>query len=212
MSDKRTETCCCTGHRDIPYGLETPLKSVLKEQVGLLLSKGVIYYGVGGAVGFDTLAAEALFELRTEYPQIKVILVYPFSGFDSRWQKEQRDRDFSSRPHKMKISRTPMSITQALFHSSRYLKHNPPFKYRTVGEQILHIRHISPLVERLIAGEQEIDRHLKRRRKPHQGAQAGFFVAPFDVGDKCGRKVGQLCQALLRDATALAQVIDPAAY
>ena len=75
MSDKRTETCCCTGHRDIPYGLETPLKSVLKEQVGLLLSKGVIYYGVGGAVGFDTLAAEALFELRTEYPQIKVILV-----------------------------------------------------------------------------------------------------------------------------------------
>ena len=92
MSDKRTETCCCTGHRDIPYGLETPLKSVLKEQVGLLLSKGVIYYGVGGAVGFDTLAAEALFELRTEYPQIKVILVYPFSGFDSRWQEEQRER------------------------------------------------------------------------------------------------------------------------
>ena len=30
MSDKRTETCCCTGHRDIPYGLETPLKSVLR--------------------------------------------------------------------------------------------------------------------------------------------------------------------------------------
>lgn len=110
MSDKRTETCCCTGHRDIPYGLETPLKSVLKEQVGLLLSKGVIYYGVGGAVGFDTLAAEALFELRTEYPQIKVILVYPFSGFDSRWQKEQRERYRVLLPKYDKqvcVSRTP---------------------------------------------------------------------------------------------------------
>ena len=110
MSDKRTETCCCTGHRDIPYGLETPLKSVLKEQMGLLLSKGVIYYGVGGAVGFDTLAAEALFELRTEYPQIKVILVYPFSGFDSRWQKEQRERYRVLLPKYDKlvcVSRTP---------------------------------------------------------------------------------------------------------
>ena len=92
MVDKKMETCCFTGHRDIPPGLIPSLTEVVKGQIKALFSQGVIYYGVGGAVGFDTLAAEVLFELRTEHPQIKVILVYPFNGFDSRWQEGQRTR------------------------------------------------------------------------------------------------------------------------
>ena len=110
MRNKRMETCCCTGHRDIPHSLEAPLKTAFKEQVGLLLAQGVIYYGVGGAVGFDTLAAEVLFELRVEHPQIKVILVYPFNGFDSRWQEGQRTRYRALLPKYDKrvcVSRTP---------------------------------------------------------------------------------------------------------
>lgn len=92
MVDKKMETCCFTGHRDIPPGLIPSLTEVVKGQIKALFSQGVIYYGVGGAVGFDTLAAEVLFELRVEHPQIKVILVYPFNGFDSRWQEGQRMR------------------------------------------------------------------------------------------------------------------------
>lgn len=92
MVDKKMETCCFTGHRDIPPGLIPSLTEVVKGQIKALFSQGVIYYGVGGAVGFDTLAAEVLFELRVEHPQIKVILVYPFNGFDSRWQERQRTR------------------------------------------------------------------------------------------------------------------------
>lgn len=30
MNDKRMETCCCTGHRDIPCSLEAPLKSAFR--------------------------------------------------------------------------------------------------------------------------------------------------------------------------------------
>ena len=46
---------------------------------------------LGGAIGYDTLAAKILFRLReTDFPQIKVILVYPFEGFTSRWSDEQR--------------------------------------------------------------------------------------------------------------------------
>lgn len=92
MVDKKMETCCFTGHRDIPPGLIPSLTEVVKGQIKALFSQGVIYYGVGGAVGFDTLAAEVLFELRVEHPQIKVILVYPFNGFDSRWREGQRTR------------------------------------------------------------------------------------------------------------------------
>ena len=44
-----------------------------------------------GAIGDDTEAAKLLFRLRvTDYPQIKVILVYPVEGFTSRWNDKQR--------------------------------------------------------------------------------------------------------------------------
>ena len=46
---------------------------------------------MGGAIGYDTEAAKLLFRLRaTNYPQIKVILVYPFEGFTSRWSDVQQ--------------------------------------------------------------------------------------------------------------------------
>lgn len=38
---------------------------------------GYCYFGAGGALGFDTLAAQAVLELRQAYPQIKLILVLP---------------------------------------------------------------------------------------------------------------------------------------
>lgn len=35
--------------------------------------------------------AEILFKLKRAYPQIKVILVYPFEGFTNRWSVEQKE-------------------------------------------------------------------------------------------------------------------------
>ena len=75
MKKFQMETCCFTGHRNIPVDLAYPIQSAIREKVRSLLSQGVIYYGVGGAVGFDSMAAETLFELRLKYPRIKVILV-----------------------------------------------------------------------------------------------------------------------------------------
>ena len=91
MADLRQRTCCFTGHRVIP---EKDLPGILKrteQAVRQLIERGVVFFGVGGAIGYDTEAAKLLFRLRaTDYPQIKVILVYPFEGFTSRWSDEQR--------------------------------------------------------------------------------------------------------------------------
>nr|WP_325194482.1 SLOG family protein [uncultured Oscillibacter sp.] len=91
MADLRQRTCCFTGHREIP---EKDLLGILertKQAVRRLIKQGVIFFGVGGAIGYDTEAAKLLFRLRaTDYPQIKVILVYPFEGFTSHWSDEQR--------------------------------------------------------------------------------------------------------------------------
>ena len=59
--------------------------------VFLVINKGICFFGVGGAIGYDTLAADILFQLReTEFPNIKIILVYPFEGFYSKWSNKQR--------------------------------------------------------------------------------------------------------------------------
>lgn len=91
MADLRQRTCCFTGHRAIS---EKDLPGILERTehaVRWLIERGVAFFGAGGAIGYDTEAAKLLFRLRaTDYPQIKVILVYPFEGYTSRWSDEQR--------------------------------------------------------------------------------------------------------------------------
>ena len=82
--DKREQTCCFTGHCHLPVGEEETIWQCVLEYLLPLLDQGVHYFGVGGALGFDTLVAEKLLELRRRYPQIRVILVLPFRGYQSR--------------------------------------------------------------------------------------------------------------------------------
>lgn len=88
----REQTCCFTGHRIIPaHDIDIVTARTEIQIRELILRNGVRFFGVGGAIGYDTLAARILFRLRsTDYPQIRVILVYPFDGFTSRWSDEQR--------------------------------------------------------------------------------------------------------------------------
>lgn len=87
----RSRTCCISGHRDIPPKDEQAIIKNLERKIRELVSHGYLFFGVGGAVGFDTIAAQTLFRLReAEFPHIKVILVYPFDGFTSRWNEAQQ--------------------------------------------------------------------------------------------------------------------------
>ena len=88
----REQTCCFTGHRIIPaHDIDIVTARTEIQIRELILHNGVRFFGVGGAIGYDTLAARILFRLRsTDFPQIRVILVYPFESFTSRWSDEQR--------------------------------------------------------------------------------------------------------------------------
>lgn len=90
--DKRAQTCCFTGHRHLPAREEEAIWQRVQEHLIPLLEQGVRYFGVGGALGFDTLVAEKLLDLRRQYPQIRVILVLPFRGYQSRWTAAQQAR------------------------------------------------------------------------------------------------------------------------
>lgn len=73
----REQTCCFTGHRQLPPGERAEIANRLERVLAALYERGVRYYGVGGALGFDTLAAQTVIRLRESYPGMKLILVLP---------------------------------------------------------------------------------------------------------------------------------------
>lgn len=84
----REKTCCFTGHRQIPEKDLANVQVRLKQTIIKLYEQGVIYYGAGGALGFDTLAPETVLSLRESYPELRLILVLPCKD-QTRNRKEE---------------------------------------------------------------------------------------------------------------------------
>ena len=87
-SKTREETCCFPGHRKIPEEEREQLARRLEATVEELIRAGVRYFGAGGALGFDTLAAQTILKLRTQYSQVKLILVLPCETQTRGWPEE----------------------------------------------------------------------------------------------------------------------------
>jgi len=85
-------TCCFTGHRRIPPEVVAPLRERLEAEIESLIRQGVRYFGAGGALGFDTLAAEAVLDLKAVYPFIRLILVLPCRDQTRGWAEEDVKR------------------------------------------------------------------------------------------------------------------------
>lgn len=73
----REKTACFTGHRKIPPESISELSQRLKNTLLRLIEEGYMYFGAGGASGFDTLATQCVLSLKKQYPHIKLILVLP---------------------------------------------------------------------------------------------------------------------------------------
>lgn len=86
--DLKSKTCCFTGHR-VMSDQEKQIAAVrLRQVIAELVKEGVVYYGAGGALGFDTLAAQTVLEMKKEYPQIRLILVLPCEDQTRNWRSE----------------------------------------------------------------------------------------------------------------------------
>lgn len=88
MVSMRARTCCFTGHRTIPTSQYQSVAERLEQTIVSLIRQGVIYYGSGGALGFDTMAAQTVIKLKRMYPGVKLILVLPCTSQAERWSNE----------------------------------------------------------------------------------------------------------------------------
>ena len=88
---KKEKTCCFTGHREIPLSEYEKIQNALEQTIISLMKKGVCYFGAGGALGFDTMAALTILKLKETYPHIKLILVFPCENQTGKWQQKDID-------------------------------------------------------------------------------------------------------------------------
>ncbi len=91
MMKYREKTCCFTGHREIPPEKKDEITRRLKETLIQLINRGYLYFGAGGALGFDTMAEQAVLSLKKEYPQIKLILVLPCKSQANAWSAKDKE-------------------------------------------------------------------------------------------------------------------------
>ena len=89
--EMKSQTCCFTGHREIPVKRRAEIAEKLEVAVRRLIEKeNVRYFAAGGAIGFDTMAAQTVLRLKEEYPQIRLILVLPCKEQTEGWHERDK--------------------------------------------------------------------------------------------------------------------------
>ena len=91
MLNRKNRTACFTGHRELPTENLPEISKLLEDTLLTLIEQGYCYFGAGGALGFDTLAAQTVLRLRERYPQIRLILVLPCLNQTRGWQQADVD-------------------------------------------------------------------------------------------------------------------------
>jgi len=86
----KERTCCFTGHRILPRAELPIIKQRLEFTMSKLIDQGVVYYGCGGAIGFDTLAGLTVLDFKKKHAEIKLIMVLPCRNQDAYWLEQHR--------------------------------------------------------------------------------------------------------------------------
>lgn len=84
------KTCCFTGHRILNQALKAFIKQIVTDEATKLINQGVRYFIAGGALGFDTLAAQTVLDLKKDYAQIKLILAILCKNQSDKWSYENK--------------------------------------------------------------------------------------------------------------------------
>ncbi len=118
----RDMTCCFTGHRNIPQEQIPILEKRLETLIRALAEENIVFYGAGGALGFDQLSAHVVLKLRRELPQLKLILVLPCLSQAKMWNKRDQEIYEEIKAQADKVVYTSQAYTRdCMFKRNRHL-------------------------------------------------------------------------------------------
>ena len=121
----KEKTCCFTGHRDIPSGSYQLIFNKTEEMVESFIKKGYLFFGAGGALGFDTIAALTVLKLKERYPDVRLILVLPCRNQTRGWTSEDIRIYESIKEQADKVVYTSEEYTRGCMHKrNRHLVDN----------------------------------------------------------------------------------------
>ncbi len=121
----KNQTVCFTGHRKIPPEQVETLARRLNSTLIQLIDDGYLYFGAGGALGFDTLAAQTVLELKSQYPNVKLILVLPCLSQTRGWSARDIEIYENIKSKADKVVYTSQEYTRGCMHKrNRHLVDN----------------------------------------------------------------------------------------
>ena len=88
--EKDIRVVCFTGHRSIPGEDAERLTELLEDAIVELCERGATVFRAGGAMGFDTMAALKVLDVKERYPEIRLELILPCRNQTERWDSVSR--------------------------------------------------------------------------------------------------------------------------
>ena len=128
MVDK-FKVACFSGHRKLPQDL-TEIRKNLEKAIISLIDQGVVFFGNGGAVGFDALAATTVLKLKKDYPHIKLVMVLPCPPEQQslKWNEEQKKRYYEILEQADKVRKlSPKYTNTCMLDRNRHLVDNSAY-------------------------------------------------------------------------------------
>jgi len=83
-------TCCFTGHRQFYNKNAHEIRQMATKTIEKLIIEGITIFKAGGALGFDTICAQAVISLREKYPHVKLHLILPCKRQARNWNVHDR--------------------------------------------------------------------------------------------------------------------------
>lgn len=66
------------------------IKNVLKRELTALIENGLEWVMISGSLGTEIWAGQIVNELKEEYPEIKLAIIFPFEKFGSNWKEHNQ--------------------------------------------------------------------------------------------------------------------------
>ena len=112
---KKEMTCCFTGHRKLTLQQTCDAYDKTVDVIKSLAGQGYKHFCCGGALGYDTLAAQAVIELRRQL-DINLVLILPCINQDAKWNERDRRLYNEIKQSADKIVYTEREYTRGCMH------------------------------------------------------------------------------------------------
>lgn len=91
--EMRLHRCCFAGPRfEVLHASDSVIAEWIETEIRKAIKDGYTTFITGMSMGTDILAGEIVVRLKAEFPDIKLIAISPYPGFEQKWRQEHRKR------------------------------------------------------------------------------------------------------------------------